>query len=317
VSATICGYRRFPLGGFGSLADDLMPLVALARSGPTGLVEVSGHTAVEVDATGTGAPNAIVYFPDGSGTGQIGALMQAITESRRYDAPTAVVVAMSSSQLKSVPYTEGVTYADDDAGRWKRRFGVRDARSPVTLIVNPEGKVVWKHEGEIDRASLTETLRKHLVARAPLKPNMLAANARIGQPPPNFLFDYAQGRQLTLRKLAGRPVVIVFWRSTSEPSIAAVRDAKENLADDDTLVLAINDGEKPDAALRGGAQAGLSATVVVDPHREISRAYGVAIWPTTFVIDSDGVLRAIRYGRDNYPSSPTNQSAGNDRGGAK
>src|SRR5688500_19365372 len=39
-----------------------------------------------------------------------------------------------------------------------------------------------------------------------------------------FRSEHAPGHMLTLRKLSGRPAVLVFWKSGSQPSIDAVRD---------------------------------------------------------------------------------------------
>ena len=60
-----------------------------------------------------------------------------------------------------------------------------------------------------------------------VKVSVLRAKVRVGQLPPNFLFEHAPGRELTLRKLAGRAVTLVFWNSSSRQSVEAVRDAEK------------------------------------------------------------------------------------------
>ena len=129
---------------------------------------------------------------------------------------------------------------------------------------------------------------------------MLALSLRIARPAPNFLFELAPGRGLTLRKLEGRPVVLVFWKSSSKPSLQAARDLQKptgQAGGQEPVVLAINDGEAPELVKKVAAENGLSAIVVPDPQRQISAAYGVSIWPTIVFIDAFGLVRGIRYGR--------------------
>ena len=127
--------------------------------------------------------------------------------------------------------------------------------------------------------------------------NMLASSARIGQSPPNFLFEYAPGNNLALRKLVGRPAVLVFWKSSSMQSIQRIRDLQRAPAGEAApVILAINDGESPEMARRVAKENRLTANIVTDPSREIARAYGVTAWPTTVFIDAMGLVTGVRYG---------------------
>ena len=108
------------------------------------------------------------------------------------------------------------------------------------------------------------------------------------------------GRELTLRKLTGSPATLVFWRTTSRPSIEAVRDA--GYSPDPTaaapIVIAINDGEAPEVAARVFAEQKLTGNLVVDPDRSIAQAYRVQVWPTTIVVDGRGLVTRVATGRD-------------------
>jgi peroxiredoxin len=206
---------------------------------------------------------------------------------------------LTPDQLTRAPYADGIVYAEDRAGSWERALGLSAIRRPQTLIVGPNGKVVWQHEGEVGSAGLAEALRSHLTAGASARGGMLRSGLRIGQPPPNFLFDYAAGQQLTLRKLAQRSVVLVFWTSSSKPSLEAVRDLQHTMESTrpSPQVLAVNDGEPAELARRVAAENRLSATLVTDPERRISLAYGVTVWPTIVFIDPSGLVRGIHQGR--------------------
>ncbi len=94
--------------------------------------------------------------------------------------------------------------------------------------------------------------------------------------------------------------MLVFWKSTSPPSLEALRDLQKAFASAGSqgpVVLAINDGEASEVAKRVAAENGLSAIVVPDPKQGISSAYGVNIWPTAIFLDEGGLVSNIRYGR--------------------
>lgn len=275
-------------------------MVALTQPGPGGLVEVAGHAAARPDGAGGGAPNRIVHFADEKTGGHLEFLLQALRESGRRDAATAVVAVLTPDQLAKARYTEGVIYAEEQGGAWARAFGVKTTRRPLTLIVGPKGSIAWQHEGELDSETLAAALRKNLAPGGSARLRMLGLSLRIGRPAPNFLFELAPGRGLTLRKLEGRPVVLVFWKSSSKPSLQAARDLQKptgRAGGQGPVVLAINDGEASELVQKVAAENELSAIVVPDPQREISVAYGVSIWPTIVFIDAFGLVRKIRYGR--------------------
>ena len=311
VSATACGVNSFPISGAFAADAELLSL-ALAQPGPQGRVEVVGHTSARRATRGDVAPNLIVHFGEARSAGNLERLIQALRESARDDAPTAILVVMSAEELSAAPYIDGVTYADNQNGAWERRFGLRITRRPFTAVVSPEGKTVWQHEGEIEPTALAAALQRSLVAGKPVEATMPAPILRIGQTSPNFLFEYAPGREVTLRKAAGRPIVMVFWRSTSAQSLDLIRNLERTVASDSerTLILAINDGEPAELARQIAEQNRFESTLVTDPARSISRAYGVNTWPTTVGTDASGRVRAIRFGRlaGETPDAPIEQT---------
>ncbi len=300
VSATVCGYSSFPMFDVQLDALEAVPMIALTQPGRGGLVEVAGHAAASTGARAGRRPNLLVHFADERSASNLQALTQALGESGRKDAPTAVLAVVPSDQLTKTRHIPGIIYAEQNGDSWERVFDMKGARRPVTLIVAPDGKVLWKHEGEIDSRTLAEPLRRYLVRGGPIRVGLLRSAVRIGQPPPNFLFEHAPGRELTLRKVAGRPVKIVFWRGSSKPSIDAVRTlqpAGGEYAVEAPVILAVNDGETAEQARAAAAAYGIAATVVPDPERKISTAYGVNIWPTIVSVDESGLVSGINYGR--------------------
>jgi peroxiredoxin len=293
VSASVCGVHQLPLPGiFGDAG--ALPAIALTRRGPSGNVVVTGHAAAQ--AARGAAPNLLVHFADAKSAANLKALSQALHHAKRGDAPTAVMAVVPLGHLEQLHYTAGVIYAENNAA-WERAFGLGKAARPLTVVVNPTGKVVWHHEGAIEHSVLSAALAKELVPTFIDPPKLARLNATLGQPAPNFLFEYTPGHALPLTKLKGRRVVLVFWRSGSAPSLQAIATAQhaKNGAQP-PLVLAINDGEAADHTHRALSQAKISAIPVADPGRLIATAYGVSAWPTIISIDASGIISGIQIG---------------------
>ena len=294
VSATACGYHQLPLPGINLGEVAAVPSISLTQRSPSGQVVVTGHAAPQT--VGGAAPNLLVHFADAKSSADLKVLTQALSHAKRTDAPTAVMAVVPVGHLEKLHYTPGLIYAENDAA-WERAFGLDKAARPLTLIVDPAGKVVWRHEGAIEHKSLSAALTEHLAPALATPPKLLRLNATTGQPALNFLFEYAAGRELPLVKLKGRRVVLVFWRSGSAPSlqaITAVQQTKDGAQP--PLVLAINDGEPAEHAHRALAQAKGSAIAVADPDRRIAIAYGVNVWPTIVSIDASGIISGIQLG---------------------
>jgi peroxiredoxin len=297
VSGTICGFGTFPVLEIAASAR-AAAMVTLTQAGPNGLAEVVGHMPAPSDAGRAGVPNRVVHFADDQSASRLDVLSQGVRESGRADAATAVVAVLTSRQLAGVRHAADVVFADGDGDAWERALGLERVARPTTLLVGPRGEIAWRHEGPVDAETLAAALRKNLTAGRAVPRTLNALNLRLGRQAPNFLFELAPGHALTLRKLAGRAVVLVFWRSTSKASIDAVREHQtRHAAHQAPVVLAVNDGEPVDLARRAAKEHGLSATLVPDPERTISTAYGVTLWPTTVLLDTQSVATEIAYGR--------------------
>jgi peroxiredoxin len=327
VTASVCGYLRFPvaLGAVLSNAGTIAPMLAVTRPNPSGGIIVSGQTSVAIDRTGAAAPNLIVHFADFKSSSQLQLLTQALARSNREDAPTAVIAVLTPDQLSKAPFTPGIVYAEDLDGRWQIALGLKSSKRPLTAVVAPGGDVAWQGEGALEVETLAAVLTRHLVKRAPIRLSLPLLNLRIGQPAPNFLFEYFSGRQMPLTKLKGQPLILIFWSSTVKSSIQAVRDLQASSAKSwaagpsalkksrAPIVLAVNDGDDPEVARRVAAENGLTAILVTDPKREIALAYGVTLWPTIVSLDSTCTVAGIRYGYipDGSLTSPSNPAGRN------
>lgn len=308
VSGKVCGATVFPVGVTNPVGATgaATAMFAVTQPGPGGLVTMTGHAAPLAAAKGSNAPNLLVHFADAKSAGQLDVLVDSVNQSKRDNAATAVIAVVSSEQISKLRYNAGIAYADDRNGSWENALGLKTSARPLTIIVNPKGVVVWQQQGVPDRDTLAGALSKNLQATGPIPITMPRLNVRIGQPAPRFLFEISPGCDVPLTKLRGQPITLVFWRSSSRPSIDAVKSLSSDPA---SLVLAINDGEASDVARSAAAESGFTATLVTDPERQISSAYGVSIWPTIVSLDSSGTVTSIRYGYSGNNAAPAAGSA--------
>ena len=297
VTGMFCGYNSVSVipGGLTVPTGEAIPMLLLAHAGQNGGVQITGHAAAQPDHSRRGTPNLIVHFADENSVAQLDLLSHAFQESGRKDAAAAILAVLGPDQLLKARYAQKVIFADNSKGAWDQVFGIENAGTPLTLIVTPEGRTAWQNEGELSSDVLAAALRTHLMKCGPGWIGMFRPNVRIGQPAPDFLFEYAPGRQLTLRKLAPRSIVLVFWKAASQTSITAVRDLQKAVSSQSAL-LAINDGDTSAVARKTAESNGFAANLVTDPEREISTAYGVGLWPTIVFVDEATSVTGLRFG---------------------
>jgi peroxiredoxin len=301
VTASVCGYTRFhlPVGLAGTKEAGMLP-IAITRPEPSGGMIVSGYTAADIDQTGGNSPNLIVHFVDSKSFAQLKILTDAIARSNRADAPVGAIAVLTPDQLSKAPFAPGIVYAVDQDGSWAGAFGVKSAARPLSLIVDPRGRIAWQKDGAADISELSVALIRHLVKRAPVRLSLPRLNARIGQVAPNFIFEYSPGREMPLSKVSGA-AILVFCKASVKGSIQAVRNVTQALSSGNgkasaLAVFAIFDGDDSSVARAVAAESGLTAIVVSDPKREISLGYGVTMWPTIVSINESGTIVGIKYG---------------------
>lgn len=135
------------------------------------------------------------------------------------------------------------------------------------------------------------------------KPPLLATPAAlVGKSLPAIPLEGTEGESSKLSAVDSKPTVILLW---STWCTACLREAKQITewakSRDDVRVLAVNvngiTGEKPDVAkVRTHAHdLGLSGAIWITAADNLS-SMGVRTCPTTFVVDTKGVVQAAREG---------------------
>ena len=121
----------------------------------------------------------------------------------------------------------------------------------------------------------------------------LAISVRAEQAP-NFQLQDINGKPFVLNAHAGKEVVLIdFWATFCVPCLSALdgyRDLQNRYADKGLRIAAISvDQPQTLARVRSFARAkNFPYSVLLDPEQEAYRLYGVAVLPTTVLVDRDG-----------------------------
>ena len=122
---------------------------------------------------------------------------------------------------------------------------------------------------------------------------------QIGKTAPDFELPALDGQAVSLRDFRGQPVMLNFWATYCDPCLyemPIMQEALEEYADDGLVILAVDMGESPSRVKSFVEHYGFSFTVLLDTNRDISLQYNVRTIPTSFFIDKDGVMKAVKVG---------------------
>ena len=124
-------------------------------------------------------------------------------------------------------------------------------------------------------------------------PQQSSQEAVVGKPAPDFSFTTLDGKAIKLSDLKGKPVVVNFWASwchfcaQEAPDLEAAYNQYKSQGLQ-MLGVGADPNDPPDALKKKVAE--LKITYPVGPGADAAKAYGVTGFPTTFFVDSKGVL---------------------------
>ena len=103
---------------------------------------------------------------------------------------------------------------------------------------------------------------------------------------------------VTLSALQGKPVILNFWHIGCPPCIvempylnAASRDYSDKIT-----MITINVNDSPDQIKEFFTGTETYFIVAIDLDKQAGSTYGIRFFPTTFFIDSNGIIRYARLG---------------------
>jgi cytochrome c biogenesis protein CcmG, thiol:disulfide interchange protein DsbE len=123
----------------------------------------------------------------------------------------------------------------------------------------------------------------------------------IGYLAPDFALITLDGAEFRLSEVRGTPVVLNFWATWCGPcrrELPALQAAAERYADE-VLIVGVDQGEEA-ATVQGFVDdLGLTFPIPMDRELAVAGEYNVKGLPTTFFVDSHGVIRHVWAGEMN------------------
>jgi peroxiredoxin len=124
-------------------------------------------------------------------------------------------------------------------------------------------------------------------------------DTNVGSLAPDFQFYNSQEELVSLSDLRGEPVVLNFWATWCGPCVYEMpylQEVYEERSDNGLVLLTINMGGTSSQVQEFLQSHDLSLPVLLDTNRDLADRYNIRYVPTTFFIDRDGTIQAVKVG---------------------
>lgn len=124
-----------------------------------------------------------------------------------------------------------------------------------------------------------------------------------GKIAPDFELTTIEGETVRLSDYHGERILLNFWATWCPPCRAEIPDMQKLYDEEDVVVLAVNmtTSETSVAAVSEFvSEFHMTFPVLLDDKGTVMNAYHIQVYPTTYMIDSNGVIQFISLGAMNH-----------------
>lgn len=121
---------------------------------------------------------------------------------------------------------------------------------------------------------------------------------QVGNPAPDFSLETVDGAQVSLSDLRGTPVLINFWATWCGPCVVEMPNIQEYYEryPGRFEVLAVNADESQREVAAFAGKMNLTFPLLLDPGNQVNSLYRLRGYPTTFLVDAEGVVQVQHIG---------------------
>ncbi|WP_155985951.1 peroxiredoxin family protein [Paenibacillus gorillae] len=254
-------------------------------------------------------PRSFIYFSGGIVGGWLATLVSCgflLYKGLRTNAGIKAVIVWLSVMLYgwiTVWLSVQSLLADTSADVWKYVLSTAVSAFMFVIQIRSARGIEWKRLGANSVLAAAALAAILLVdyggssAELPAGAGMVEVGLNKGQQAPDFKLVALDGSEISLSDYRGKTVFVNFWASWCPPCKVEMPHMEKLYSayrDQDVVVLSVNmtSTEKSGHNVSSFVEErGLTFPVVLDEKGTVMSQYRVRSFPTTFVVDSEGIIR--------------------------
>jgi peroxiredoxin len=135
--------------------------------------------------------------------------------------------------------------------------------------------------------------------KKPASPTTPTTGTQAGNLAPSFQLNDLEGKTVSLGDLRGKPVILNFWATWCRPCVDEMpylQQVREEWSAKGVMLLAINIDASSSEVSQFLQTHKLSLSVLLGYKADVAGRYNIRYIPTTFFIDKDGIIQAVKVG---------------------
>ncbi len=270
--------------------------VALTLAGSSGADAARGGILLAAYSLGLGIPFLLTALMLDSAQGVLRRLQKRMRMIELVSGAFLVLigVAIASGELQNISQRYAGEFADVSFRIEECVVGFFEG----DVHLNQVGGCLSGDEVITDTDGASENTEAGVITTNTIEDIAASTDAVVGLRPGNIAPDFetvnALGDTVRLSDFRGQVVLLNFWYTTCPPCRIEMPDlqaAYEQYAEDGFVILAVNREESLDEITPFTDELGLTFPVLLDESGDIQVEYNVRGYPTTFVIDEDGIIQ--------------------------
>lgn len=166
----------------------------------------------------------------------------------------------------------------------------------VILIGIMIGNIVMDNRAEEDEANFIDVTGDTSVTGGMIAPAE-SVGIEPGEAAPDFELETLDGEVIRLSDLQGEKVMLNFWASWCPPCKEEMPEIQKfyETYQDEINIIAVNFNEKDEKVIEFLDEHGYTFPIPLDPGGDVGNEYGVLTLPTTYFINSEGLIQEPRH----------------------